>query len=142
MPATSNSPTREQRWAARALRWALALGFLSAVADRFGLWGPPGSPHVDWGDWMHFAAYAAKVNGFAPAVLRPFLAWAATGAEIVVGLGLLVGFKPRLFAYGAAVLLTLFVTAMTLSFGPKAPLDYSVITGAAASWLLATLSPR
>jgi hypothetical protein len=26
-----------------------AAGFLSAVADRFGLWGPPGAPNVAWG---------------------------------------------------------------------------------------------
>ena len=30
--------------AAIFLRFALAAGFLSAVADRFGLWGPPGTP--------------------------------------------------------------------------------------------------
>jgi hypothetical protein len=28
------------------LRAALAAGFFSAVADRFGLWGPPGTPHA------------------------------------------------------------------------------------------------
>ena len=30
----------------------LALGgtFLAAVADRFGLWGPPGTHNVAWGD--------------------------------------------------------------------------------------------
>ena len=29
-----------------SLRIALALAFLSAVADRFGLWGKPGEPGV------------------------------------------------------------------------------------------------
>ncbi len=38
------------------LRWALAVTILSAVADRFGLWGPPGTANVSWGDWPHFVA--------------------------------------------------------------------------------------
>ena len=41
---------RLTRFAATALRVALAAGFLSAVADRFGLWGMPGTPGVAWGD--------------------------------------------------------------------------------------------
>jgi hypothetical protein len=32
------------------LRWALAVTILSAVADRFGLWGPSGTTNVAWGD--------------------------------------------------------------------------------------------
>ena len=31
------------------LRYALGLGFFSAVADRFGLWGAFGQPNVEWG---------------------------------------------------------------------------------------------
>jgi hypothetical protein len=55
------------------LRIALAIGFLSAVADRFGLWGPPGSPGVAWGDLTRFNAYVAKLNWFMPARLTIFL---------------------------------------------------------------------
>ncbi len=33
------------------LRIALAAGFLSAAADRVGLWGAPGTPGVAWGEW-------------------------------------------------------------------------------------------
>jgi hypothetical protein len=36
--------SRLARFARIALRVALAAGFLSAVADRFGLWGLPGTP--------------------------------------------------------------------------------------------------
>jgi hypothetical protein len=35
---------RSTALAAVFLRLALAAGFLSGVADRFGLWGPPGTP--------------------------------------------------------------------------------------------------
>ena len=35
-------------------RFALGASFLSAVADRFGLWGPYGAKNVAWGDLAHF----------------------------------------------------------------------------------------
>ena len=38
-------------------RLSLGFSFLSAVADRFGLWGPYGIPNVAWGDFGHFTAY-------------------------------------------------------------------------------------
>jgi hypothetical protein len=37
--------------AVRLLRVALAFSFLSAVADRFGLWGQFGVDGVSWGDF-------------------------------------------------------------------------------------------
>jgi len=69
--------------AAISLRIALALAFLSAVADRFGLWGKPGSPGVGWGNMTQFNAYVAKLNWFLPAVVIPLTSWAATAAEIL-----------------------------------------------------------
>ena len=41
---------------------ALAVTILSAVADRFGICGPPGSANVSWGDWPHFVAYTASLH--------------------------------------------------------------------------------
>ena len=35
-------------------RFALGASFLSAVADRFGLWGPYGAKNVSWGNFAHF----------------------------------------------------------------------------------------
>ncbi len=118
------------------LRWALAVTILSAVADRFGLWGPPGTTNVAWGDWPHFVAYTAKVNGFLPAVFAPALAVIATGAEGLLGLALILGVFPRPVAWASAALLGLFAVAMTLSFGIKAPLNYSVFVDAAAAFVL------
>src|SRR5262244_2402672 len=34
-------------------RFALGASFLSAVADRFGLWGPYGAKNVSWGNFAH-----------------------------------------------------------------------------------------
>src|SRR6201993_5418247 len=69
------------------LRVALAAGFLSAVADRFGLWGPAGAANVAWGAWQPFVDYVAKLNWFAPPASTPILAWAATVAGGVLGIG-------------------------------------------------------
>jgi Cu/Ag efflux pump CusA len=41
-------------------RFALGASFLSAVADRFGLWGPHGAKNVSWGDFAHFVEYAGR----------------------------------------------------------------------------------
>jgi hypothetical protein len=58
------------RFAVLYLRWSLGLTFLSACADRFGLWGPPGSKYAVWGDWAHFVAYSATLNWFLPGGLQ------------------------------------------------------------------------
>jgi len=118
------------------LRWALAVTILSAVADRFGIWGPAGATNVAWGDWPHFVAYTVKVNRFLPGVFAPALAVAATGAEGLLGLALILGVFPRSVAWASAALLGLFAVAMTWSFGIKAPLNYSVFADAAAAFVL------
>ncbi len=47
------------------LRLGLAAGFLSAGADRFGLWGSASAPNVTWGEWSAFVDYVATLNWFA-----------------------------------------------------------------------------
>jgi putative oxidoreductase len=121
-------------------RVALAVTLLSAVADRFGLWGPPGSARASWGDWAHFVSYCGVVNSFAPKAVIPALAWIATGFEIVFGVGLLIGYKLEYVAYGAAVLFALFAFAMTWSVGVKEPLNYSVFADAGGALLLGALA--
>ena len=119
------------------LRVALAAGFLSAVADRFGLWGPAGAANVAWGAWQPFVDYVAKLNWFAPPASTPILAWAATVAEVVLGIGLLIGWQLRWFALAAGLLLLSFAITMTLALGVKAPLDFSVFAAAGGAFLLA-----
>src|SRR5215475_6094532 len=91
--------------AAIFLRLALAAGFLSAVADRFGLWGPPGAPNVAWGEWQSFVEYVGKLNWFVPKPVIPALAGVATFGEIVVALGLLIGWQLRWVALAGGLLL-------------------------------------
>ena len=124
------------------LRVALAAGFLSAVADRFGLWGPAGAPNVAWGAWQPFVDYVAKLNWFAPPASIPILAWASTVAEVVLAIGLLIGWQLRWFAVAAGLLLLSFAITMTLALGVKAPLDFSVFAAAGGAFLLAANSGR
>src|SRR5260370_15534716 len=47
-------------------RFALGASFLSAVADRFGVWGPYGAKNVSWGDFAHFVEYTGTVMSLFP----------------------------------------------------------------------------
>ena len=53
------------------LRLGLGLGFLSAVADRFGLWGAFGRPNVEWGNYSRFLEYTHSLNWYLPAGIDP-----------------------------------------------------------------------
>jgi uncharacterized membrane protein YphA (DoxX/SURF4 family) len=88
------------------LRLALGTSFLSAVADRFGLWGVYGQSNVSWGNYARFVDYTAKLNWFLPAAMIPALAIIATAAETLFGLLLILGWKTRITALLSGVLLT------------------------------------
>lgn len=122
----------------RYARIALGAAFLSGIASRFGLWGKD----VGYGNFANFVSYTAEVNAFMPAATIPFLAWAATAAELVLGIALVIGFRLRWAALGSALLLLLFATAMAISLGIKSPLDYSVFSASAAALLLASRSEQ
>ena len=118
-------------------RLALALGFLSAVADRLGLWTPLlGSDNVVWGNMESFTAYTGVLLPWVPPYLLPLFAWTATIAEIVLGVLLLIGFQKRLVALLSGILLLTFAFAMLFSLNIKAPLDYSVFAAAGCAFLL------
>jgi uncharacterized membrane protein YphA (DoxX/SURF4 family) len=120
------------------LRYALGLGFLSAVADRFGLWGAFGQPNVEWGNFSRFLEYTHSLNWFVPAGMIPVLGAIATGAETLFGLLLIAGWHTRATAVLTALLLLTFGMAMTLALGVKAPLNFAVFTGVGGALLLAS----
>ena len=119
------------------LRSGLGLGFLSAVADRFGLWGAFGQPNVEWGNFSRFLEYTHTLNCYLPAGMIPPLGVISTGAEILLGLLLLVGWHTRAAALLSGLLLLTFGVAMTLALGVKAPLNFAVFTGIGGALLLA-----
>lgn len=118
-------------------RIAIAISFLSAVADRFGLWTPLlGSENVAWGNMANFIAYTGVLIPWVPKLFLPFFAWSATIAEIILGVLLLIGFQIRIVALLSGVLLLIFALSMLFFLNIKAPLDYSVFTAAACAFLL------
>jgi uncharacterized membrane protein YphA (DoxX/SURF4 family) len=118
------------------LRLALGTSFLSAVTDRFGLWGGYGQPNVSWGSYARFVDYTAKLNWFLPAATIPALAVVATAAETLFGLLLVLGWKTRITALLSGVLLIAFALTMTMALGVKAPLNFSVFSAAGGALLL------
>lgn len=118
-------------------RYAIAVGFLSAVADRFGLWTPVlGAENVVWGNMQSFIAYTGVLLPWVPNVLLPVFAWAATVAEIVLGVMLILGFQKRLAALLSGILLLMFAFSMLFFVSAKAPMDYSVFAASACAFLL------
>lgn len=120
------------------LRLALGFSFLSAVADRFGLWGAYGEPNVAWGGFARFVAYTGQLSWFLPRATIPIAAIAATCAETLLGILLVLGWQTRIAALSSGVLLLLFAVGMTGATGIKAPLDYSVFSAMGGAFLLAT----
>jgi thiosulfate dehydrogenase (quinone) large subunit len=120
------------------LRIGLAVGFLSAVADRLGLWGPYGRPNVAWGDMQHFLSYVGKLNPWFPSAIIPAIGWGATIAEIALGILLLIGFQTRWAASLSGYLLLAFALAMTAGTGVKTAFDASVFAASGGAFMLAT----
>ena len=122
-------------------RFALGASFLSAVADRFGLWGPYGAKDVAWGDFAHFVEYTGAVTSLFPSSLTVSFAWAATVTETLFGILLIAGFKIRMASVLSGLLLLSFAMGMVTGLGIKTPFDSSVFSAAAAAFLLAFCEP-
>ncbi|MHA4809739.1 DoxX family protein [Flavitalea flava] len=127
------------KWPSLFLRLAISVPYLWFVADRLGFLGKNGSPHVGWGDWLHFMIYARQTMSFLPGSLIPVFAALATLGEFLFGILLLTGLFTRAAALGSGILSLLFALSMAVSFGIESPLGYSVFTVSAASFLLASL---
>ena len=121
------------------LRLAVAIGFLSAVADRFGFWPKDLSA---WGNWDSFLDYTQMLNPLIPESLVSIVGAAVTIAEIVFAICLIIGFKTELFAKLSGYLILIFALAMAFTSGVKGALDYSVFTAAAAAFALSTMKTK
>lgn len=118
------------------LRISLSVGFLSAVADRFGFWSKELSA---WNNWETFAKYTNSLLPFLNYSVAAIIGGTATFLEIVFAVALLTNFKTNLIARCSGVLLLLFALSMAFSINVKAPLDYSVFTASAGAFTLSIL---
>lgn len=121
------------------MRFSISLGFLSASADRFGMWPKESST---WGNWDGFLDYTQVLNPWFPNALIPIIGATATAAEIVFAFFLILGFKTELFAKLSAILLLIFALSMTFSIGIKSAFDYSVFTASAAAFALSLIKEK
>lgn len=121
------------------IKFSISFAFLSAVSDRFGIWGNAGAQGVSWGDMSHFLSYTAILTPWSPKALIPFIGWAVTVLEIMLAALLLTPFKTKEVAFLSGVLLFIFGISMTVTIGFKAPLDYSVFSASFAAFSLAYL---
>jgi len=121
------------------LRFAIAIGFLSAVADRFGLWNKEVSV---WGNWNDFLEYTQIINPWIPSSMISSIGIIATAAEIVFAVCLIIGFKTELFAKLSGFLILLFALSMTFSTGVKGVFDFSVLTASAGSFALSLIKEK
>ncbi|MBW7868684.1 MAG: DoxX family protein [Brumimicrobium sp.] len=123
----------EQKIVEWFLRIAISIGFLSAVADRFGLWKAEISA---WGNWDSFISYTHLLSPWAPSSIIGIVGGLATFLEVFFAVILLTNYKTSLFAKGAGFLLLTFGLSMALFVNVKAPLDYSVFMGSASAFAL------
>lgn len=121
------------------LRFAISLGFLSAVADRFGIWSKEVSV---WGNWDNFLNYTQMINPWIPNSLISTIAILATVAEIAFAIFLIIGFKTELFAKLSGFLLLIFALSMTFSTGIKGAFDYSVFSASAGAFALSLMKEK
>lgn len=126
-------------WAVATLfaRLALAIGFLSAVADRFGLWGEPGTGKVAWGDYSRYLTYVHELAPYLSGRFIDVAGWLGTGAETALGIALLLGIAVRLSAWASTGVLLVFGLSMFIFSNPEAPFNASVFSAAGAALLLA-----
>lgn len=121
------------------LRYAIAIGFLSAVTDRLGYWPKEVSA---WGNWDSFLGYTEVINPWIPGSMIPFAGTIASIAEVVFALCLIIGFKTTFFAKLSGYLMLLFAIAITLSSGVKGALDYSVFAASAGAFALSVMKDK
>jgi uncharacterized membrane protein YphA (DoxX/SURF4 family) len=123
-------------------RLAVATGFLSSVADRFGLWGPLGTPGVSWGSFEPFRLYTADVMPFLSDPLVSVAAWLSTIAETLLGFTLLLGIFTRLSAVASGLLLLSFAVLLGIFVDRVKPFSFSVFSASSAAFLLAVLPEK
>lgn len=121
------------------LRLALGIGFLSAVADRFGLLN---SDISAWGNMDSFLSYTQVLMPWMPSSMIPTLGWTATIAELAFGILLIVGYKTNLIAKLSGFLLLSFALTMATTIGIKKVFDFSVLSASAAAFGLSLIKEK
>ena len=121
------------------LRLTISFGFLSAVADRVGIWSKEVSV---WGNWENFLNYTQLINPWIPNSLISTIGIIATVAEVIFAIFLIIGFKTEMFAKLSGILLLIFALSMSFSTGIKGAFDFSVFTASAGAFALSLIKEK
>ncbi len=127
------------KWIKLFLRFGIGFGFLSAVADRLGLWPQEISA---WGNWESFLNYTEAINPIVPEFIIPALGLLATIAETIFGLFLILGFKTEWTAKLSGYLMLIFALAISFSTGIKGAFDYSVFAASGGAFALSLMKEK
>lgn len=138
----SNLHISQGAWPAATLfaRASLAAGFLSATADRFGLWGPPGTVNVFWGNFEGFKGNVVVLAPYLSTTLVNVVAWGASVLELVFAVALLLGVALRYVSVASAATLVAYGMSMVFNMGIQSVFNYAIFTAASAALLL-SLAP-
>ncbi|RFZ91155.1 DoxX family membrane protein [Mucilaginibacter conchicola] len=131
---------KKKDYAQLFLRLSIGFGFLSAVLDRLGWAGQPGTHNINWGNWQNFIAYTQMLVPWSPPSLTSILGLLATVGETVSGVLLIVGYKTKWNAMAACLLTLTFIICMVFTAGTKSVFNYSVPAVCAGAFLLSAFN--
>ena len=118
------------------LRIFIGIAFVSAICDRLGLFGGPGTPGVSWGNFENFVSYTAQVNSFLPGRIIPALAVIESFIEGGLGFAMLLGLAVRPVSIASTALLSALGVAMTVSLGVSSQFSFAVFVLAAGAFVI------
>jgi hypothetical protein len=121
------------------LRIFIGIAFVSAIGDRLGLFGGPGTPAVSWGNFQNFVSYTAQVNSFLSGRIIPALAVVESFIEGGLGIAMLLGLEVPSVSIASAALLSMFGVAMTVSLGVSSQFRFAVFVLAAGAFEIANV---
>ncbi|MDV2117437.1 DoxX family protein [Alcaligenes faecalis] len=147
MPPTEYRKETKMTFILLFLRLSLALTLLSAVADRFGLWGELNNFDITWGGMNRFHQDVEVLTPWLFASAIPALSWFVTILELLLGIALLLNYKSALAALLSGVLFLIFALSMSFFLSTKLMINFNVLVCSASAFLLwqlekARTSPR
>ncbi len=115
---------------------SLAIGYLSAVCDRFGFWGNLGEKGVSWGSMANFFKHVSILCPWAPESMIPVIGWVVTVLEAVIALTYIINVKNKIINIANILMLILFALSMSFFQSIKMMFNFSVLVCCAAALLI------
>ncbi|MDH2566678.1 DUF417 family protein [Acinetobacter baumannii] len=118
------------------LRIFIGITFISAVLDRFGLWGKYNGVDVSWGSMNQFYKDVTTLTPWISDNSIYYISWFVTILELILGICMIIGFKIKYTSFLSGILFLIFAISMTMFLSFKLMLNYNVMICALSSFLL------